>query len=205
MKVTAIIAAAVIGLASAAPVAEPQEAASKPSVGGQTYFRAVASDSGTPIHLQNLHAADGKIWIGKKTEKFCPDSAKKAGKCPGGSGTAFLSVNPSPGTLYMGVSVPNGQQVYIDQSTGALAYTPGGDPNVPNGAITNGWTFNPDIGNGAGLLKWRRGLVACSTTQVEGQYQIFANLKSVQFSPGCVGPFAAVTSNVTSPQAWQYE
>lgn len=201
MKVAAIIAAATIGLASAAPV----ESYGSPSVGGQTYFRGVASDSGTPIHQQNLHAADGKIWIGKKTAKFCPDSAKKAGKCPGGTGTAFLSVDPSPGTLYMGVSVPNGQQVYIQQTTGALQYTPGGDPTIPQGAITNGWDFKPDNGHGAGLLTWRRGLIACNVGQTAGQYQIFANLASLRFSPGCVGPFAVVTSNVTGPQAWQYE
>ena len=82
---TAIILAAVSGLIS--------------SVSAQQYFGLLASHSASPIHLQAIHAQGESLWIGKKTQKYCPASVREQGGCPKVKGTNFAG---GQGSLSMG-------------------------------------------------------------------------------------------------------
>ena len=181
---TAAILAAVAGLAS--------------SVSATQYFSLIAVDSTTPIHLRGITANGENLWIGKKTGSYCPSNLP-AGACPPGKNTNF---DGGDGTLFMGTVVPGGQQVYIDRDTGAVKYTIAHSGDT-NGGITTGWSITPEKGENYSILKYKRGLVACPTN-VEDQYQVFANIKGVDFSPACIGPFSAIASPQKKPDAWQY-
>ena len=83
---TAIILSAVAGLVS--------------SVSAQDYFGMLALHSASPIHYGEIHAQGQSLWIGKKTQKYCPDSVQTQGGCPKGKGTNFAGDN---GGLSMGM------------------------------------------------------------------------------------------------------
>lgn len=112
----------------------------------------------------------------------------------------------------MAVAVPGGQQVYINPATGALRYTQAHSAAMVEGAITTGFNYTPpEDGAAFGYLGYKkRGFLACSTkgNSTEGPYQIYANLKGIDFDEdACLG-FSALA--VTGPKkgkqvgAWQY-
>lgn len=112
----------------------------------------------------------------------------------------------------MAVAVPGGQQVYIDPECGAVGYTQAHSAQMPEGAITKGFKYTPPKDGAAyGYLGYKqRGFLACSSTgnSTEGPWQVYANLKSVDFDDdACLG-FSALA--VTGPKkgkqvgAWQY-
>ena len=168
------------------------------SVSAANYFSLIAVDSTTPIHLREITASGQSLWIGKPTGSYCPGNVKKMGGCPSGKNTNFAGGN---GSLGMGTVVPGGQQVYIDRESGAVKYTQAHSADT-DGGITGGWSLTPQEGEDWSLLKYKRGLVACP---VGGNaYQVFANIKSVDFSPACIGPFYAIASPEKKADAWQY-
>lgn len=184
---TAAILAAVAGLASTSFASTPQ------------YFSLIAVDSTTPIHLRPITASSESLWIGKKTSSYCPKSVKNQGACPPGKNTNFAG---GSGSLAMGSMVPGGQQVYIDRETGAVKYTIAHSADTEGGTL-GGWSLKPVEGQDYEILSYKRGLVACPTED-EDVYQVFANIKAVDFSPACIGPFSAIASANKKADAWQY-
>ncbi|KAK3724378.1 hypothetical protein LTR37_001002 [Vermiconidia calcicola] len=163
------------------------------SVSGQ-YYGIIAARSASPIHLAPVAANGQRLWIGKKTASYCPDVVGDS--CPRGRKTTFAG---GDGTL------GSGQQVYIDPASGAIGYTQAHSASMPEGAITTGWTLDEDSNPSFGTLDWKRGLLACSTKgdSSKGPWQIYANLKRIDFGPECLG-FSALAANVTKASAWQY-
>ena len=112
----------------------------------------------------------------------------------------------------MAVTVPGGQQVYVDPKDGAIGYTQAHSASMPEGAITKGFIYTPPAEDASfGYLTFKkRGLLACSTTgdSAEAPYQIYANLRSIDFDEdACLGfSGLAVTGpkNGTQTGAWQY-
>lgn len=100
----------------------------------------------------------------------------------------------------MGTAVPGGQQVYIDPEAGALSYTVPHSGAMPAGAKRTGWTL--DNLDDYGTLAYETGLLACNQT-VGGPYQVYAVLNGTSPPGDCLG-FSAITTNQTSPAAWEY-
>jgi len=100
----------------------------------------------------------------------------------------------------MGTIVPGGQQVYVDPKYGAIGYTMAHSVTMPNGSITTGWTLSEN--EYFGILAWENGLLACNTT-VGGPWQVYGVIEDVTPPGDCLG-FDALTSNMSSPAAWQY-
>lgn len=169
------------------------------SASASPFFSLIAARSASPIHLQELAAANENLWIGKKTSTFCPASVRKQGGCPKGTHTNFAG---GDGGLAMGTVVPGGQEVYIDRATGAVHYTVAHSADT-EGGIVGGWTKTE--GENFGHLSHPRGLFACSTTgdAETGPWQIYAKVKGVVLPEGCLG-FDALTANETKAAAWQY-
>ena len=78
-------------------------------------------------------------------------------------------------------------------------------PLMPAQAGTTTAAVNLTQGESYGTLSRKRGLLACPVDDdtEDGPWQIFANLKGIDFSDDCLG-FDALTSNMTKPDAWQY-
>lgn len=78
----AILLASISSLASASPVKSRQ--ATDPS-----FFTITAAHSGSPIHLQSVHASNRAFWIGKPTATYCPPQVDAEAACPPGTETVL--------------------------------------------------------------------------------------------------------------------
>jgi hypothetical protein len=107
--------------------------------------------------------------------------------CPAGNMTVLAG---GYGTLAMGVVVPGGQQVYVAPD-GALSYTQAHSAYIPPGSIVDG--FSRTEGEQFGNLAFKDGLIACPTE--DSGYQVFGNLKDIEFDPACLG-FNALTGRL---------
>ncbi|KAJ6255813.1 hypothetical protein Dda_9423 [Drechslerella dactyloides] len=169
-------------------------------------FSFLALRSASPIHFGSLNASGLKIWIGKPTESYCPVDPKF---CPPGNVTAFFVDN----TASMSVSVPGGQQVYIDPK-GALSYTQAHSAAIPPGSITTCFRVmnSPNDNNILFFSNGEGDFVACPVAPETGPYQVFVNikggLKSEDVPSGntadCLGFTAAGGPAQEQVSAWQY-
>lgn len=163
------------------------------------YLRVMALRSASPIHFAPLEAREQRLFLGGKTESYCPEQVEQASGCPAGNTTTVVEDN---GFLSMGTYVPGGQHVYIDNCTVEVSYTQAHSGFVPEHAILDGWSVkqNYTAGGALGLLNWTNGLLACPEND---QWQIFARVEGLFFTADCLG-FSAVFTNSTAPTAWQY-
>ncbi|KAF3934018.1 hypothetical protein ABW19_dt0200844 [Dactylella cylindrospora] len=197
IKVSALL--SLLAAVSAAP-ADP------PNVIRNNSYGFLALRSASPIHFGNLNASNGKIWIGKDTSSYCPLPPRS---CPPGKVTAFW-IND---TVSMAVSVPGGQQLYIDPK-GALSYTQAHSGYMPKGSITNGFKVEDNHETHLSYFSHARGgFLACPTgKKATGPYQIFVDVdgklkdKDVPSKKkrDCLGFTAAGGSAQEQFAAWQY-
>ncbi|KAL3428177.1 IgE-binding protein [Phlyctema vagabunda] len=184
-----VLVSALAGLAAAAPAPAARQSSGS--------FSAIATRSGSPIHLSSIHANGGKFWIGKETASYCPVDPSS---CPPGQDTAFSA---GAGGLALDVVVPGGQQAYVDP-TGALSFTQAHSAAIPEGSITTGFSYNASTGaNGLGSLTFGNattGFFACPSEGNATTYQIFAGS---EFDSSCYG-FGFTTAPFEGAAAWQY-
>ena len=150
-----------------------------------------ADNPEAPFHGLPVQAAGENFFLGHGNGAYCPSDVPPA-DCPPGNQTVLLGG-------YLSVSVPGGQQLYI-QTSGALAYTQAHSTLMTNMSMLGGGTPYENAGYfGPNGSYW----VACPGATA---YQVFANLPSVVFADDCVGFYAVVED---LPQgtvgAWQYE
>jgi len=162
------------------------------------YLSLIAARSASPIHLSPITASGQRLWIGRNTVSYCPESVEELDACPPGNTTTFAGGN---GSLGMGTVVPGGQQVYIEPACGAVQFTQAHSAAQPQGAIQDGWNYSP--GSSFGYLSWKNGLLACPATDGGAGYEVFAAVDGVVFADTCLG-FNALASNVSEAGAWQY-
>lgn len=78
----ALLLASISSLASASPLKSRQD--TNPS-----FFTITAAHSGSPIHLQSVHASSQSFWIGKPAETYCPPRVDAEAACPPGTETVL--------------------------------------------------------------------------------------------------------------------
>ncbi|KAF3933802.1 hypothetical protein ABW20_dc0105921 [Dactylellina cionopaga] len=175
-----------------------------------------------PFNNQVITASGLKFWIGKPTESYCPDDIKNLKACPAGKETAISAHNYAA----LSVTVPGGQQIYIDAKTGALSYTQAHSASMTPGSIVDGFQvvsskfgsgYQPKklIANVDPKTKQKRGdFLACPTKKGAKTYQVFfqSSKKSViadknvpsKNKKDCI--YLAIIGEITKAQssAWQY-
>lgn len=108
------------------------------------------------------------------------------------------------------MSVPGGQQVYVDPK-GAVRFTSPHSAYMPPGSVTGPFEYTAPVPNGNNLGSWTfkgqgaSGFMACPTE--DKRYQVFAARKDAEV-PGndtskCLG-FNAATSQFNGTAAWEY-
>lgn len=149
MLTTFVLAAGLASVVAATPVSAPSLAARDTGT-----FSLVASHSGDPdVHLRSIEANDFQLWIGKPTASFCPQGVD----CPPGNATSFAG---GEGGLSMNVEVPGGQLAYVAPD-GTFGYTQAHSASLPEGAITDGFTYTaPTQQGGVRELTGPAGFVA---------------------------------------------
>ncbi|EIN06513.1 hypothetical protein PUNSTDRAFT_46003 [Punctularia strigosozonata HHB-11173 SS5] len=156
-------------------------------------FHIIAGASGTEfIHLQPIEAANGSLWIGAETSSACPSTVAD---CPPGDVTAFSGGQT---TVYLDVSVPAGQIVYVLGDNGEVHFTPPNDPLLPlqGNAVMQGFHWeSTEPSEGLGELTFT-GLnsstfVACPKGD-PFPFQVFARVPNVNWA-GCTN-FSAITA-----------
>ncbi|RHZ56587.1 IgE-binding protein [Aspergillus thermomutatus] len=170
-------------------------------------FQVMSIRSGSPIQYLGMTASGNSFWLGGETTTYCPDVVKQQGGCPDGTQTVLY-------TNALDVSVPGGQQIYVDPS-GAVKFTTAHSAYMPPGSAVGGFSYTSGepIGhwsfNGLGAT----GFMACPTQgDAPAPYQVFAAMSNATVPTGnvadCLG-FDAAAVAWTAPEgqtsaAWQY-
>jgi len=157
----------------------------------------VAANSGSPIHLQTVHAHNTFFYIGEQTTSYCPLTLPTS--CPPGLFTKFQGGH---GGLGLSVEVPGGQAVYIGPK-GALRFTQAHSSYEVPGSTVDGFTKVEMAG--VGQLEHVGQFLACPVEAKDaaaGPWMVYVGQKGF-VQTGCVG-FDALTDNSTSIGAWQY-
>ncbi|KAK4498428.1 hypothetical protein PRZ48_011086 [Zasmidium cellare] len=175
------------------------------STASASYFSLLAVRSASPIHYGTINANESGIWIGKDAGSYCPPSfAEQNITCPNNGRTVFSGPSVANGSLSLGVSVPGGQQVYIDPQYGIVSFTQPHSANKPEGSVVDGWTFTN--GSSFGTLSWSNGILFCSLSGNDssvGPWQMYAALPQLHFGPACLGA-SLIASSESGPGAWEY-
>ncbi|KAI4160747.1 MAG: hypothetical protein LQ342_005460 [Letrouitia transgressa] len=165
-------------------------------------FGLIALRSASPIHFGSIDASGYAFYIGKETVSYCPEQVGDA--CPPGNQTIITYFN---GTASMDVLVPGGQRVFVAPN-GALGYTVPHSSAIPEGALTEGFVYEPPQSeNTVGYFSFTgcgaTGFLACPCGQEPGVYQIFANVRGAHLGNDCLG-FNAGTYGYEGIAAWEY-
>ncbi|KAK3689400.1 hypothetical protein B0T22DRAFT_513787 [Podospora appendiculata] len=166
------------------------------------------TDPPAPVWLgRAIQANQGKLWIGKPASSWCDPSLMSI-DCSlyRGDSTVFKGGND---TVFLDVLNPNGQQIYINKTDGALTYTWPGmfvAPKEPE-VIYTGWTREISVSGGAPIvLSYKnRPVLACPTASANltDVYQIFVQLNAAPPSSSCV-TFQLRTYAAEGIVAWSY-
>ncbi|KAF3912423.1 hypothetical protein ABW20_dc0100738 [Dactylellina cionopaga] len=151
-----------------------------PTNGGPFILRATWDSAMVPPFQNQLITASGNaLWIGKPTASYCPDQIKQQKLCPAGKNTA---IGLSGKEIYMSVTVPGGQRLYVDPSTGAVSFTQAHSASIPADAITTGFeVVSSRFGTGPQpknlLVNTQGQFFACPTKKGAKVYQVFFDLR----------------------------
>lgn len=156
-------------------------------------FAAIASRSGSRIHLETVNARDQGFWLGRQTSSDC---ATNKAWCAPGNETTF---NGGDDTLSMSVQVPGGQHVYIAPG-GALGFTQPHSPLAPRGSLMTG--FKKTRGRLFGGLSCGAGFYACPEDSRKRTWQVYVNANGFVRND-CLS-FDVLTVNTTGVGAWEY-
>jgi len=184
MKYTAALTTLAVGsMAAAVPAPAPADAP-------WGLFGVTASHSGSVFHLSSLTARGNYFYLGGESSSV-----------PSGKPTVFAGVRD--GLLGLKVKSVHGQQVYVEKSTGKLAYNQLSS-SIPQDAISDKFSRklpgeNPEFGT---LDFTQGGLVACPTGADKKEWQVYAQINGPKPAP-CEG-FNALTTNVTSSDVQNY-
>ncbi|KAF7934012.1 uncharacterized protein EAE97_008373 [Botrytis byssoidea] len=159
-------------------------------------FGLISIRSGTDLQNQAITANGGRLYIGKETSSYCPESVGSA--CPKGNSTTFVS---NGNTLGLNTEVPGGQQVYIATDY-SVSYTQPHSADT-HGGVASGWTYTAGENGSLGSLSFPDyGFIACR--EGDGVY-------AVLLTPGgsgtenCTGiAVATVPYTGEGPSAWEY-
>ncbi|KAI5920706.1 hypothetical protein F4810DRAFT_404215 [Camillea tinctor] len=158
--------------------------------------RHIPSDAGKIIE-DSLQASGGHFWMGKSATPYCPsDVANLDCSLYNGTDTVLIGGN---NTIFLDVTVPGGQQMYI-ASDGALSYSvPHSLP--PAGAITTGFWREGSEGFMGAVFFGHEGssAYACPVEDEEDVYQIFLG---TEFT-GCYGVLL-FTYTFSGATVWEY-
>ncbi|KAF5870629.1 uncharacterized protein Bfra_009176 [Botrytis fragariae] len=160
-------------------------------------FGLISIRSGTDLQNQAITASGGRLWIGKDTSSYCPDTVVTS--CPDGTSTTFVS---GGNTLGLNTEVPGGQQVYraTDYS---VSFTQAHSADI-HGGVASGWNYTAGENGSLGSLSFPDyGFIACAG-DVAGVYGVF-------LTPGGSGTgnctsiaVATVPYTGEGPSAWEY-
>ena len=155
-------------------------------------FGGLALRSGSAIHFANVNANGTNFWLNKGSATYCPGGV--VDPCPAQNSTIFVGGNT--GGLALDVTVPGGQQVYVD-SAGALRYTIAHSGNTGVGSSTKGFSIADNV-----RLQYKNNdWLACPYDDVA--YVVFS-ATTVQARTDCLS-FSWRISELNNPTtAWQY-
>ncbi|TGO63832.1 hypothetical protein BOTNAR_0095g00300 [Botryotinia narcissicola] len=160
-------------------------------------FGLISIRSGTNLQNQAITASGGRLWIGKDTSSYCPDTV--VSNCPEGTSTTFVS---GGNALGLNTEVPGGQQVYIATDY-SVSFTQPHSADT-HGGVVSGWNYIAGENGSLGSLSFPDyGFIACPG-EGAGVYGVF-------LTPGgsgtgnCTGiAVATVPYTGQGPSAWEY-
>ncbi|KAJ9625807.1 hypothetical protein H2203_004570 [Taxawa tesnikishii (nom. ined.)] len=182
--------------ASATSSAATSATASSTSTPGA--FGGVAIRSGSAIQYSSVNANGTYFWLNRGTASYCPSTVPD---CVTVNQTSFVGGND---TLFLDVSVPGGQQVYVD-SKGRLAFTVPHSGNTGVGSSVTGFSI---VDDGLHLRFNGNDFYACPLGEAYGNaYQVYAagSNATSNFGDACEGfEFRIAEAGPGYQNAYQY-
>ncbi|KAF7914131.1 uncharacterized protein EAF01_000541 [Botrytis porri] len=160
-------------------------------------FGLISIRSGSDIQNQAITASGGRLWIGKETASYCPDTVVT--DCPNGTSTTFVA---GESNLGLNTEVPGGQQVYIATDS-SVSYTIPHSGDI-HGGVASGWKYTAGENGSLGSLSFPGyGFIACPG-EGAGVYGIFLTPGGAA-TGNCTGiSVATVPYTGEGPSAWEY-
>ncbi|ORY75789.1 hypothetical protein BCR37DRAFT_395467 [Protomyces lactucae-debilis] len=186
-----------VGTPAAASSAAPA-ATSAPAVANA--FNFISTRSGDiNVHLRPLYAKGNAIRIGGTVPNSQTPNVPQLAGFPTTSTTSFLIAS---GRASLAVSVPGGQQVYVN-SDGRLSYTVPHSGNTGTDSTVTGFSVASSGSSNVNLnFNGKNSFLACPVSGAAGEYDIYAAEKTTRTD--CTGISILGTPNANPPQAWQW-
>ncbi|ORY75793.1 hypothetical protein BCR37DRAFT_383951 [Protomyces lactucae-debilis] len=201
MHFSAVIASSILAFASAAPVAQNDAPAASSAPAAVNTYNLISTRSGDiNVHLRPLYAKGSAIRIGGTAPTSQTPNVPQLAGFPSTSTTSFIVANDRAS---LAVSVPGGQQVYVN-SDGRLSYTVPHSGNTGTGSTVTGFSVSPmATGPNVDLLfNGQESFLACPVADAAGEYEIFAAEKTTRTD--CTGISILGSANPNPPSAWQW-
>ncbi|KAL1311389.1 hypothetical protein AAFC00_001556 [Neodothiora populina] len=162
------------------------------STGFSTTFGGVAIRSGSDIQYKSVNANGTYFWLNRGSETYTPASVPTPNQQ---NDTLFIG---GDNTLDLAVSVPGGQQVYVD-GKGRLRFTVPHSTAMEAGSKTTGFSFAE-----GDLYFENDGFLACNLgAAYDNAYSVYAASVAGNLGDSCVG-FEFSASEISGPKAYEY-